>query len=101
VTKCEHGIPYEHPTEYCKICLDVAMGRDPRPKSEVILSNLVNALSERNKWLEVIAKGVHSYFYEPCNDGEAASMHEARIKLALRRAGYTCPDLDDLEKGIP
>jgi hypothetical protein len=23
--KCEHGVPFEHPTEYCPVCLKAAM----------------------------------------------------------------------------
>lgn len=25
--KCAHGVPYEHPTLFCRTCMDIAFGR--------------------------------------------------------------------------
>lgn len=59
------------------------------------LGALLRGAAGRLRALETVAAGVHAYFYEPCNDGEKAAMLEARLKLALKAAGYSCADVEN------
>lgn len=42
--KCKHGVLYEHPTEYCPICLREAMRGESAVSASVDLDNLQDAL---------------------------------------------------------
>lgn len=46
--KCKHGVLYEHPTDFCEICLREAMRGESVTNFETELEHLINRYSLEN-----------------------------------------------------